>query len=57
MTYKQIEASREARLWVTQIIVPTIMTVGMMMTVPEIRETVKAKTSEIKEKIRTRTKK
>lgn len=57
MTYKQIEASREARLWVTQIIVPTICGVGMLMTVPEIRETVKTKASEIKEKIRTRSKK
>lgn len=57
MTYKQIEASREARLWVTQIIVPIICGVGMLMAVPEIRETVKTKTSEIKEKFRTRFKK
>ena len=57
MTYRQIEASREARLWVTQIIVPTIFGIGMVMSVPEIREPVKAKVSEIKEKIRTRFKK
>lgn len=57
MTYKQIEASREARLWITQVIVPTLMTVGMAMTVPEFREAVKTKTSEIKEKFRTRSKK
>ena len=57
MTYKQIDASREARLWITQVIVPTVMTVGMAMSIPEFREAVKTKTSEIKEKIRTRTKK
>lgn len=57
MTYKQIEASREARLWVTQVIVPTIMTIGMAMTVPEFRDAVKTTTSKIKEKIRTHTKK
>lgn len=57
MTYKQIEASREARLWVTQIIVPTICGVCMAMSVPEIREPVKAKVTEIKEKIRTQFKK
>lgn len=57
MTYKQIETSREVRLWVKDIIVPAIVTAGMLMTVPEIREPVKAKVSEIKEKIRTRTKK
>lgn len=57
MTYKQIEASREARLWVTQIIVPTIFSVGMLMSVPEIRNAVKTKASEIKEKIRSRSKK
>ena len=57
MTYKQIEASREARLWVTQIIVPAILSVGMVMSIPEVRETVKTKTSEFKEKIRTRTRK
>ena len=57
MTYKQIEASREVRLWIKDIIVPTLVTVSMMMTVPEIRESVKAKASEIKEKIRTRTNK
>lgn len=57
MTYKQIEASREARLWVTQIIVPTFLSVGMLMSVPEIREAVKTKASEIKRKIRSRSKK
>lgn len=38
MTWKQIEQAREARLWVTQIIVPTAMTVVMVASIPEARE-------------------
>ena len=54
MTYKQIEASREIRLWITQIIVPAAMTVGGLMLMPGVREPVVAKASEIKNKIRTK---
>ena len=44
MTYKQIEASREARLWIGQVILPIVTAV---MLVPEAREAVidKAKTA------------
>ena len=37
MTRKQIDASRERRLWLSQIIVPTLTTVGALLTVPEVR--------------------
>lgn len=37
MTYKQIEASREARLWIGQVILPIVTAV---MLVPETREAV-----------------
>ena len=50
MTYKQIEASREARLWIGQIIVPAATAVGGIMMIPEVREAVKAKAIEIKKK-------
>lgn len=40
MTYKQIETSREIRLWIGQIIVPAAMVV---MAVPEVREAAVAK--------------
>ncbi len=40
MTYKQIETSREIRLWIGQIIVPTVTVVATMMTVPEVRHSV-----------------
>ena len=48
MTYKQIEASREARLWITQVIIPAI---GVAMLIPEAREAVVAKAKEVKDKI------
>jgi hypothetical protein len=51
MTYKQIEASRETRLWLTQIIVP-IATVVMM--VPETRNAVVTKTKKVKETIKSK---
>ena len=56
MTYKQIEAAREARLWVGQIIIPTIVGIVTVATIPEVRQAVAAKASEIKEKITNRKK-
>ena len=40
MTYKQIEASREARLWIGQVIVPAVTCVATLMAVPEVRHAV-----------------
>ena len=37
MTYKHIEASREARLWLTQIVLPVVTVVAL---VPEARNAV-----------------
>lgn len=52
MSRRQIEASREMRLWVVQVIVPLF---GLAMLVPEWREATVAKinkvASEIKSKI------
>ena len=50
MTWKQIEASREARLWIGQVIVPEV--VGIMAVSPEARQTVKAKYVQVKNTIR-----
>ena len=50
MTYRQIEASREVRLWIGQIIVPTV--VGIMAVSPEAREAVKSKYVQVKNTIR-----
>ena len=56
MTYKQIEASREIRLWITQVIVPTLALVTATVTmVPEFREAATAKFEEVKNRIKYKT--
>ena len=50
MTWKQIEASREARLWLSQIVIPA-MCITMM--VPEAREAVVTKAQKVKKSIKT----
>ena len=47
MTWKQIEASREVRLWITQVVVPLV---GIAAMVPEVRQAAIAKVQEIKNK-------
>ena len=51
MTWKQIETSREIRLWIGQIIVPTITFAGVAMSIPEVREAVSSKVRKMKETI------
>lgn len=51
MTYKQIEAAREVRLWIGQIIVPACITAGTMLAIPEVRQAVAAKAKDVKESI------
>ena len=57
MTYKQIEASREARLWIGQVIIPAITVVGAAMTVPEVRKAVTDKANNVKTAIKKKFKK
>ena len=49
MTYRQVETSREIRLWITQVIIPMF---GIAMMIPEAREAVVAKAKELKDKIK-----
>ena len=52
MTYRQIETSREARLWVTQVIMPTlVLTTTVVMATPELKAAATAKFKEVKSKI------
>lgn len=51
MTNRQIEESREARLWIGQVIIPTVAAVGGLIAIPEVREAIKAKANDIKNKI------
>ena len=58
MTNRQIETSREIRLWIRDIIVPSI---GVGATVlwlhPEIKDNIKSKVDEVKSKFKSKFKK
>ena len=56
MTYKQIEASREVRLWIGQIIVPAASMAVAILSIPAVREGIATKASQIKETIQNKTK-
>ena len=49
MTYKQIEASRELRLWITQVVVPAV---GIAMLFPEVRKSVADKAKDVADQIK-----
>jgi len=49
MTYKQIEASREARLWIGQVIVPAVTAAATVVVLhPEIKQNISNKFANIK---------
>lgn len=48
MKQKHIDASREARLWIAQIIVPAITFAASTLTIPEVRQAIAAKANDIK---------
>lgn len=48
MTHKQIDASREARLWIGQVIVPAITGGIMLYTNPNVRNWVGGKVNDVK---------
>ena len=50
MTQRQIDSSREARLWLSQIVLPVV---GVVMMVPEVRQAVIDKVKTAKRNIET----
>lgn len=52
MTYKQIEATRELRLWIGQVIVPAIGVSAAVLANPEVRRAASEKFEDVKAKIR-----
>lgn len=54
MTYKQIEASRELRLWIGQVIVPTVSVMAVVLANPDVRNAAKEKLDNIKRKFQSR---
>lgn len=51
MSYKQIETSREIRLWIGQVIVPGVTVAASMMAIPEVRYAVSEKVKDAKDSI------
>lgn len=58
MKRKNIDAMREVRLWIGQVIVPGVITFGAVMQIPQVRDSVvnasmkaKDKVAEAKDKI------
>ena len=54
MTYKQIEASREARLWIGQILAPAMALAVSTLAIPEVRKAIAAKADSVKKSIKNR---
>lgn len=51
MTYRQIEASREARLWIGQIVIPVVTAAISIGAIPEVREAIATKARCVKQNI------
>lgn len=55
MSYKQIEASREIRLWIGQIIVPAVTTVALVyLSNPNFKDFVDSKFDSVKYKFKSK---
>lgn len=52
MTRRQIDQSREIRLWFSQIVIPASMLVATTMAIPEVRTAVATKARAITEKLK-----
>lgn len=48
MKRKNVEAAREVRLWIGQIIVPGVTVLASALAIPEVRQAVAAKATELK---------
>ena len=58
MTWKQLEAKRERRLWLTQVVIPAVGFVATLAVMkPELVENVKTKAKDGVKKIKTKFKK
>lgn len=53
MTRRQIDASREARLWIVQVVVPIAGVVALLMGNPEIRDKAKDYAEKTVDKVKT----
>ena len=53
-TWKQIERARETRLWIKEVIVPSITAATIAWSIPEVRENIKDKFNKAKEFIKSK---
>lgn len=51
-TWKQIEQSRELRLWATQVVMPIVVVGTTVAMIPEFRKTVATKYNNVKEAVK-----
>lgn len=51
MKRRNIDTMKEVRLWIGQIVVPTLTVVGSALAIPEVRSAVSSKAAEMKRKI------
>lgn len=51
MTYKQINGAREVRLWVGQIIIPSVVLTTTILNNPEACKAIKNKCKKVKESV------
>ena len=56
MTYKQIEASRELRLWIGQVLVPAGTLAVALASIPEVRHAASTTLEQLKGKLKSRSK-
>lgn len=52
MSYKSIERSREARLWIGQVIMPTVTAVAGILSIPVTKEAILEKYYDTKRSIK-----
>lgn len=57
MTRKQLDQTREVRLWIGQIIVPAVTLTATTLAIPEVRQAVAAKAKSMTESIKRKFKK
>ncbi len=55
MTYKQIETSREIRMWIVQIIVPAVTLAVTAATIPEVRNAISSKAERVWQSVKNKT--
>lgn len=49
--YKHIEAAREVRLWLGQVIIPGVTVLGSVMLIPEVRQGAAETVRQIRSKV------